>query len=237
MNVGGIVGSHTYYNNGSIVGCSNSGDIKGGNCARIGGIVGYGDEITVSECYNTGKILNTSGNSGSYIAGVTATDEIEYKNIDNEKPVISIGSESYKDGEWTNKDVVLTPENTTANLGTTTYRYKAGNQTVVTIFMKPTESLADAIEGITLENVTSAEKDVIETYIADLDNELANEYITKEEKDIVQKLKEDAEALSDRIEKALQAADIDDIKKAEGITEDTVIPADKKTLESAKEAL
>ena len=413
-----------------------------------------GEDITST--YTEGYTVTENGTYTFTVtngAGAKATYTIEYKNIDNEKPVISIGSGSYKDGAWTNKDVVLTPENTTANLGTTTYRYKvdggqwqeytgpvvvsentdadgavytfkaisasgvesdeasinvkidktlpegdikiqedsvkkfinnitfglffkenidvtiisednlsgiksveyyrssgvlteeqvaaidewseynsaisetasdaekfvyyvritdiagnvtcfgsngvvfdltapeisgiteneiyyttqkikvtdanpdsvtvngqqvdaetllagnmdtqytvaatdkAGNQTVVTISMRPTESLAEAIEGITLDNVTSAEKDVIETYIADLDNELANEYITKEEKNIVQKLKEDAEALADRIKKALQAADTDDIKQAEGITDDTVIPADKKTLEAAKEDL
>ena len=114
---------------------------------------------------------------------------------------------------------------------------KAGNQTSIKVFMKPTESLAEAIEGITLENVTSDDEQTVKDYLDDLNTELANVYITEEEESILNKLADDAEALSDRVDAAAQAAHTEDIMRAESITADTVVPSDRETLEAAKEDL
>ena len=85
----------------------------------------------ITNSYGSGYSV---GENGSYTfrvtdnAGRVTETTLVYTRIDRQKPVVTIvathGGESYTDNAWTNKDVTLTPENGTENLGTTTYQYK-----------------------------------------------------------------------------------------------------------------
>lgn len=86
-------------------------------------------DITLS--YDEGYSITENGTYTFRVtdnAGRTAQQTLEYEKIDSAKPVVIIdathGGETYTDGAWTNKDITLTPQNKTGNLGTTTYQYR-----------------------------------------------------------------------------------------------------------------
>lgn len=112
---------------------------------------------------------------------------------------------------------------------------KAGNTTTVTVTMKPTADLGDAVEGIGPDNVNSSNKEAIEDYLDDLNTRLEDENLTDEEKKIIQDLIDGAQDLLDKIDEAEQAADTENIQQAEDIMADNVKPEDKEALEAAKE--
>lgn len=87
----------------------------GGNWTDIIATYEGGYEVTENGTY-TFRITNG--------AGTTATDSITYNKIDNTKPVLSVNTNGYESGTWTNQEVTLKVSNTTSNLGTTTIRYK-----------------------------------------------------------------------------------------------------------------
>ncbi len=64
-------------------------------------------------------------------AGRTKETTLVYTKLDAEKPVVTIIATTvdgeYADGTWTNKTITLTPENSTDNLGETTYQYRVDN--------------------------------------------------------------------------------------------------------------
>ena len=68
-NIGGIAGKS--YEGSSVTGCTNSGTITCTNIsdAKIGGIVGYANAITISDCSNTGTITGAYNYTGG-IAGM-----------------------------------------------------------------------------------------------------------------------------------------------------------------------
>lgn len=111
---------------------------------------------------------------------------------------------------------------------------RADNESAVTVTMRPTASLAEAIAGITLENVTSEHEEKLQKYLTGLNIRLEDENATEEEKAIIQGLAEDAQKLLDRIEAARQAGSTEPIQKAETITPDTVMLTDRETLEAAQ---
>ena len=88
------------------------------------------EEITDSYSY-------TVTENGSYTfrvtdhAGRTAVTTLEYDKLDAKTPVVTIdattGGKTYTGGTWTNKTITLTPENSTENLGETTYQYRVDN--------------------------------------------------------------------------------------------------------------
>ena len=112
---------------------------------------------------------------------------------------------------------------------------KVGNTTSITITMKPTTGLSDAVEDIEPGNVSSSDKEVIEDYLEDLNNRLEDENLTDEEKETILGLIDDAQNLLDKIDDAEQAADTDNIQNVQDITPDNVTPEDKEDLEAAKE--
>lgn len=87
----------------------------GGNWTDITATYEGGYEVTENGTYT---FRMTNG------AGTTATDSITYNKIDNTKPVLSVNTNGYESGTWTNQEVTLKVSNTTSNLGTTTIRYK-----------------------------------------------------------------------------------------------------------------
>ena len=113
---------------------------------------------------------------------------------------------------------------------------KAGNSITYTVAMKPIESLADAIEGITTDNVTSEDKAAIEAVKED--SEAVNaDHATDEEKAELTEILDNCTDLLARIEESAQAGNTENIDKVEDITVDNVKLEDKDDLNSAKEDL
>ena len=86
-----------------------------------------GEAVDITESYQNGYEVTENS---TYVftvtngAGVTATGNITYTNIDTATPVVVIDSNGYTDGAWTNSDVTLEVSNSTANLGDTKVEYK-----------------------------------------------------------------------------------------------------------------
>lgn len=83
---------------------------------------GYTFTVTANATY-TFRVTNGAG-----VTAITGTDgqeaKLTYTKIDGTTPKVSIDSGSYRDGDWTNKDVLLTATNKAENLGTSTVYYK-----------------------------------------------------------------------------------------------------------------
>jgi hypothetical protein len=113
---------------------------------------------------------------------------------------------------------------------------QAGNSIICTVTMKPIESLADSLSGITADHVTSQDKaaiDAVKAAIEALDQTSA----TTQEKAEVSQLLLKCQTLLDALAQAAQAGNTDNIQKVEDITEDTVQRKDKDDLLLAKEDL
>ncbi|MCI9650390.1 MAG: hypothetical protein HFH98_00645 [Lachnospiraceae bacterium] len=109
----------------------------------------------------------------------------------------------------------------------------AGNMTVVTVTMKPISALAESIEGLTEENVTSEDAqalDLIRAVEADCGA------ATREEKEELQEILDACQRLQARIDGAQDGlADVEGT--VEGISKDTVRLTDQENLEKAEKEL
>lgn len=112
---------------------------------------------------------------------------------------------------------------------------KAGNQSAVTVNMKTTESLSEAISGVTTDNVTSVDQKTIEDYLDDLNTRLEDENLTGEEKEIIQSLVDNAQDLLDKIDEAAQAGNSENVQNVQNITTGNVMMTDKGALTTARE--
>lgn len=113
---------------------------------------------------------------------------------------------------------------------------QAGNKTSCTVTMKPVSTLAQPIEGLTLDNVTSADKadiEAVKAQVAAVDTASA----TGAEKAALKEITDTCDALLARLEQTSQAGNGEMADKVEGITPDTVKPEDKDDLLAAKEEL
>ncbi len=109
----------------------------------------------------------------------------------------------------------------------------AGNETVATVSMKPISTLAQAMEGLTEENATSADRAVLESVRA-VEEDCAS--ATREEKEELQEILDTCHRLLARIDTAQgELADVEDT--VEGISKDTVQLTDREALEKAREEL
>ena len=99
------------------------------------------------------------------------------------------------------------------------------------------DEISEKINGYDIETVTSADKADIENLISDIDNLLCGDNLTTEERTDLEKLKETAKKLLERIEAAKAASEADDISKVEEITSDNVKAEDKDELEKAEKAI
>lgn len=91
---------------------------------------GSGGWTDITDSYLSGYTVTANGTYTFRVtngAGVTASTSITYDNLDSVKPVVSVDSDEYISGNWTNKNVTLSVSNTAANLGTTTFQYKVGD--------------------------------------------------------------------------------------------------------------
>ncbi len=112
----------------------------------------------------------------------------------------------------------------------------AGNETRYTVTMKPASTLAQPIEGLTVSNVTSANKadiEAVKAQVAAVDTASA----TEAEKAALREITDTCDTLLERLEQASQAVNNETINKVEDITSDTVKPEDKDDLLAAKEKL
>lgn len=112
----------------------------------------------------------------------------------------------------------------------------AGNKTSCTVTMKPVSTLAQPIEGLTIDNVTSADKadiEAVKAQVAAVDTASA----TEAEKAALRESADTCDTLLERLEQASQAVNNETINKVEDITSDTVKPEDKDDLLAAKEEL
>nr|WP_300866239.1 hypothetical protein [uncultured Acetatifactor sp.] len=109
----------------------------------------------------------------------------------------------------------------------------AGNETLATVTMKPISVLAQAIEGLTEGNATSAHREVLESVRA-VEADCAS--ATREEKEELQEILDTCHRLLDRIDTAQgELADVEGT--VEGISKDTVQLTDREALEKAREEL
>lgn len=109
----------------------------------------------------------------------------------------------------------------------------AGNVTLATVTMEPISVLAQAIEGLTEGNATSAHREVLESVRA-VEADCAS--ATREEKEELQEILDTCHRLLDRIDTAQgELADVEGT--VEGISKDTVQLTDRETLEKALEEL
>lgn len=113
---------------------------------------------------------------------------------------------------------------------------KAGNSITYTVTMKPIESLADSIEGITTDNVTSEDKAAIEAVEEDAEA-VDTDHVMDEEKAELKKILDNCTDLLAKIEESAQAGNTENIDKVDDITVDNVKPEDKDDLNAAKEDL
>ena len=108
----------------------------------------------------------------------------------------------------------------------------AGNVTEYTVTMKTIESLANQIDGLTTENVTSAEKPVIEAVktagTVDADDATADEQAK------LDALVADCDELLGQIDTVQDAMNTESIRKVEDITSQTVETEDREDLVAAR---
>lgn len=94
-----------------------------------------GEFVDITDSYASGYSVTENGTYTFRVtdnAGRTTETTLTYDKLDSIKPVVSIsathGDESYSSGIWTNRNVVLTPKNNSANLGTITFKYKVDDE-------------------------------------------------------------------------------------------------------------
>lgn len=114
---------------------------------------------------------------------------------------------------------------------------QAGNESSVTITMKPIQTIAKPISGLLEATVTSDNQPAVKAVITELNLLLESEYLTEQEKAELQDLKSHAEDLDAQITSASNAASSKEIQAVDGISKDTVSMEDKEILEAAKKAL
>ena len=114
---------------------------------------------------------------------------------------------------------------------------KAGNETVITVKTAPISQMAEVLEDLTEENVTSDNLEELEELADAADELLQDADLTEEEKAALEAVEEKAEALLEAIGDAQSAVDTEAIDKTLDITEENVKLSDKADLEGAKEDL
>lgn len=112
---------------------------------------------------------------------------------------------------------------------------KAGNLATVKVEMKTIESLSEAIDGITLDNVTSADNNKIKQYIEVLYTMLEDENLIEDQKEIIENFKDNAQKLLDKINEASQAKNTKNIQQIKDVTFENVTMEDKNLLNNAKD--
>lgn len=103
--------------------------------------------------------------------------------------------------------------------------------------IKDITDLTNSVNSFDENTVTSADKENINKILNKIDNLLNSNNLTDKEKEMVNSLKNDCDALNKKVENAQQAANSENINKADNITADNVNLDDKNNLNTAKEEL
>ena len=201
-----------------------------------------GKNVTLKDAKRFIYYIRITDNAGNvtYIS----TDGAEY---DTTAPVIS-GIENGATYYTTQKvtvtekniaSVKLNEEEATANItldGNVDKTYtivatdKAGNETTVTVTMKPIASISTPINSITEENVKSSDEETINDVIAQVDELLKDEDLTKAEKAALEEIKTDAGKLADKL-KATADASKDLTDKVAALDKSTATSDDKQAVQ------
>ncbi len=136
-------------------------------------------------------------------------------------------------------DLPLTLEGDTDTTYTIEVTDKGGNTTTVTVTMKPIETIADPIEDLTVDNVTSDDVDTINEVLDKATDILNNgcDDATQAEKDELQDIIDKCNELLGRVEDVQDAMNTDAITDAKEITEADVNEVDRQTIEDALDDL
>ena len=94
-----------------------------------------GEAVDITDSYTNGYFVTENGTYTFRVtdhAGRTAETTLVYDKLGAKTPVVTIDAttdddEAYTSDTWTNKTIILTPENNTQNLGETTYQYRVGS--------------------------------------------------------------------------------------------------------------
>lgn len=113
---------------------------------------------------------------------------------------------------------------------------KLGNSATVTVRMCPISRLAEELQGITEDNVTSDDEDAILDVQAALRQEDA-EAASEEEKALLDTLNDTCNALLDVLDAAVDAVNTESVAETLDTTENTVLPDEKEDLLQAREDL
>lgn len=114
---------------------------------------------------------------------------------------------------------------------------RAGNATTVKVTMRSISDIAEAFADLTAENVTSKNKDQIEQMLETVKEFLREDDITDSEKNALQVIEEDLDALLTQIENAVHAGNAESISNVKDITSDNVKPENRDDLIAAKKDL
>lgn len=112
----------------------------------------------------------------------------------------------------------------------------AGNVTEYTVTMKTVESLGESIADLTVDNVTSADRESVETVKETVDA-ADTTTATETEKASLKEIADKCDELLEQIEEAAAACNTANIVKVEDITPDNVTSENKADLVAAKEDL
>lgn len=110
----------------------------------------------------------------------------------------------------------------------------AGNVTKFTVNMKSIASITSGLDGLTVDNVTSASKEALETAISTIQKEQANKNATESEKTKLKEQLDKVNALLKRLEDVEKACNTKNIQAVKDITAANVKLEDKSDLEKAK---
>ncbi|MBQ8281192.1 MAG: hypothetical protein IJZ25_02155 [Lachnospiraceae bacterium] len=111
---------------------------------------------------------------------------------------------------------------------------KAGNSTTFTVTMKPVADISTPIDSVTEEEVKSTDKDTVQEIIDQVDELLADDSLTEEEKTALEEIRDVAESLVNKVEEAAAATNTENTEKVEDVTAENVTPDNKIDLENAK---
>ena len=102
--------------------------------------------------------------------------------------------------------------------------------------MKPISSLEESIGSLSPDNVTSQDKETVETVKEQIES-IDLEDATEDEKTALQEILDKCNELVEKIEESVQAGNTENTDKVEDITADNVKPENKDDLTAAKEDL
>lgn len=168
-------------------------------------------------------VIKGAEDGKTYYAPITITV------IDDNIESISINGEPVAD---INEPIIL--ENNVDGTYEVVATDGSDNNVKITFDIKPITELSKPIEGKEISNVTSDDKEIIQSVIDAAADALDNNSWDEEEKDIIEKVKAEAEALIGAIYAAEEAINTESIKNAEPVNQENVITENKELLETAK---